>query len=104
MNLVAHLGLRVKDSIKAYHWVFGLFSHQYLWGNPWMDQPFVHESDCDSEMLNLLQNLELDIHMQHRQLFVLLVQCQFTNGVQRQMLEVPMPSLDEKYDAKIIEV
>ena len=101
MNLVAHLGLRVKDSMKAYHWVQGLFSHQHLWGNPWMDLPFVHLADR-YELLNLLENLYLDIEIVHRQLFELLVQCQFTDGVQRQMLEVRMPSLSEKYDAKII--
>ena len=89
MNLVAHLGLRVKDSMKAYHWVFELFLHQHLWGNPWMDLPCVHESVSKSETRNLRQNLYLDIEIVHRQLFELLVQCQFTDGVQRQMLEVP---------------
>ena len=107
MNLVAHLGLRVKDYIKAYYWVQGLFSHQHLWGYPWMDlshQPFVLAGFFETECRNLLRNLYHDIEIVHRQLFELLVQCQFTDGVQRQLLEVPMPSLDEKYDAKIIRV
>ena len=108
MNLVAHLGLRVKDSMKAYHWVFGLFSHQHLWDYPLMDLPCVQigaRLTCIwTECCNLLDNLCNAVEIVHRQLFELLVQCQFTDGVQRQMLEVPMPSLSEKYDAKIIEV
>ena len=92
MNLVAHLGLRVKDSIKADHWVKGLFSHQHLWGCPWMDLPFVQIgarlTTLWTECRNLLDNLCNDVGIVHRQLFELLVQCQFTDGVQSQLLEV----------------
>ena len=86
MNLVAHLGLRVKDSIKAYDWVKGLFSNQHLWGCPWMDVTF--SATAWTECRNLLDNLCNDVEIVHRQLFELLVQCQFTDGVQSQLLEV----------------
>ena len=109
MNLVAHLGLRVKDSMKAYWWVQGLFLAHTLWDKPWMDLPEWGNLEGQKLMLSLFH----DIEIVHRQLFELLVQCQFTDGVQRQMLEVPMPitetrhwhlqHISEQYDAQQIE-